>query len=47
MDLNHLSDGDLVSTIDPRSLYAAALDWLGGPTDEVLGASYDRLGLIA
>jgi uncharacterized protein (DUF1501 family) len=47
MDLTHLTDGDLTSTVDTRSLYAAALDWLGGPTDEVLGATYDRLALIA
>jgi uncharacterized protein (DUF1501 family) len=46
VDLGRLSDGDVAATVDPRSLYAAALDWLGGPTDEVLGSHYDRLGLI-
>jgi uncharacterized protein (DUF1501 family) len=45
-DLDHLVDGDLPSTIDARSAYAAALDWLGGPTDEVLDGSFDRLGLV-
>lgn len=48
-DLGALDQGDLRSLIDGRSLYANALDWLGGPTgatDEVLGAPYDRLGLV-
>lgn len=48
-DLGALDQGDLRSLIDARSLYANALDWLGGPTgptDEVLGARYDRLGLV-
>ncbi len=46
-DLAHLDDGDLPIQIDTRSVYAAALDWLGGPTDDILGHHYDRLGLIA
>ena len=45
-DLAHLDDGDLPLRIDTRSVYAAALDWLGGPTDDILGAKYDRLGLL-
>lgn len=48
-DLSHLVDGDLRSIVDTRSTYAAALDWLGGDTqltDEVLGGSFDRLGLV-
>ena len=39
-------DGDLRPVIDPRSLYATALDWLGpdaGVTDAVLGATWERL----
>ena len=44
--LGALVDGDLPIGIDTRSLYAVALDWLGGPTDEVLGGSFDRYGLI-
>lgn len=47
VDLARLDQGDLRSEVDTRSLYAAALDWLGGPTDEVLGGSYDRLDLVA
>ena len=46
VDLAHLDEGDLRPEVDVRSVYAAALDWLGGPTDEVLGGSFDRLGLV-
>lgn len=38
-------EGDLPLVVDARSLYAVALDWLGGPTDEILGGTYDRFGL--
>ena len=43
IDLDHLVDGDVPVSIDTRSMYATCLDWLGGPTDEVLGGSYERL----
>ncbi len=46
-DLDHLVDGDLPATVDTRSVYAAALDWLGGPTDDLLDGSHDRLGLLS
>ena len=42
-DLRNLVKGDLPITLDTRSAYATALDWLGGPTDEILGDSYSRL----
>lgn len=45
-DLVHLVEGDLPIRIDTRSLYSVALDWLGGPTDELLGGSFDRYGLL-
>ena len=45
--LDRLVEGDLPIDIDTRSLYAVALDWLGGPTDEILGGSFDRFGLLA
>ncbi len=45
-DLGALDDGDLAVGIDTRSMYAAALDWLGGPTDDLLGDTYDRAGLV-
>ncbi len=43
-DLDHLDDGDLPVVLDTRSVYATALDWLGGPTDEILGGRFERLG---
>ena len=51
-DLADLVDGDLRSSIDSRSLYANALDWLSGPAgatglaDDVLGLSADRYSLL-
>ena len=39
--------GDLPILIDTRSVYSVALDWLGGPTDEILAGPHDRLGLVA
>lgn len=44
-------DGDLRPLIDPRSLYATALDWLSGQaasttTDAVLGMAYERLPFL-
>ncbi len=47
--LGALDEGDIATTIDTRSLYANALDWLSGetaPADEVLGAHYDRYDLV-
>lgn len=44
--LDRLVDGDLPIGIDARSLYAVGLDWLGGPTDELLGGRFDRYGLL-
>ena len=43
VDLDNLVDGDVPIYVDTRSMYATALDWLGGPTDEILGKKYDRL----
>ena len=37
---------DVRPQVDVRSLYAVALDWLGGPTDEVLGGHYETYGLL-
>lgn len=47
LDLTALVAGDVPVTVDTRSLYSAALDWLGGPTDELLDGPHDRLGLLA
>jgi uncharacterized protein (DUF1501 family) len=46
-NLGALDDGDVASQIDTRSLYTAAVDWLGGPADEVLDGTFDSLGVIA
>lgn len=45
-DLARLDDGDLAPQVDVRQLYAASLGWLGGPADEVLGGTYDALGVV-
>lgn len=47
LDVDHPVDGDLPLVVDTRSAYAVALDWLGGPTDEVLGGRFDRYGLLS
>lgn len=44
--------GELRPVVDPRSLYATALDWLGadcaaGVTDEVLGGTFERLPFVS
>ena len=43
-DLANLDDGDIAATVDTRSLYTAAIDWLDGPSADVLGGSFDPLG---
>ncbi len=45
-NLAQLDEGDVPIEIDTRSMYAAALDWMGGPTDEILGSHYDRHDLV-
>ncbi len=47
LDLANPVNGDLPVVLDTRSVYSIALDWLGGPTDEILGGPHDRLGLLA
>ena len=46
-ELANQINGDVPSTLDTRSVYSAALDWLGGPTDELLDGPHDRLGILA
>ena len=45
-DFDNLERGDIPAAIDTRSVYSAAPDWLGGPTDEILAGPHDRLGLL-
>ena len=44
-DLVNLDDGDLKADIDFRSIYAAALNWLGGPSQEILMGTFEPMGL--
>lgn len=44
--LDRLVEGDVPIGIDARSLYALGLDWLGGPTDELLGGHFDRYSVV-
>jgi uncharacterized protein (DUF1501 family) len=46
IDLGHLVDGDLAAAVDTRVLYAAGLDWLGGPGAELLDGHTDSYGLV-
>ncbi len=46
-DFAGLRQGDIPTILDTRSVYSAALDWMGGPTDEILGGTHDRLGLLS
>jgi len=46
VDLSAQVDGDVPIAVDGRSVYANALDFLGGGADEVLGGPFDRLGLL-
>ena len=45
IDLVNLDDGDLRAEIDFRSIYTSAIDWLGGPSQEVLFGSFEPVGL--
>ncbi len=46
-DLQNLADGDLKYSIDFRQVYATALDeWMGGESEQVLKAKFDKLGMI-
>ena len=47
-DLGRLdSTGNLIHTVDYRSVYATLLDrWLGADADEILGATYERIPLL-
>ncbi len=45
--LTKLSDGDLIHTVDFRSVYATVLDkWLGAPSELVLGRKFPLLPIV-
>ena len=46
IDTDTLLDGDLAPTSDPRTLYTAALEWLGGDVDAVLGGRWTDHDLL-
>ncbi len=46
-DLGSLTDGDLTPVIDVRAMYRSALTWLGGPVEEVLGGTFEDLGVLS
>jgi uncharacterized protein (DUF1501 family) len=47
-DLGSLKEGDPQFTTDFRSVYATVLEeWLRVPSDSILGAKYDTLGIVA
>jgi uncharacterized protein (DUF1501 family) len=46
LDLGDLLDGDVRPTVDPRTIYTAALDWLGADVEAALGRRYDELSLL-
>jgi uncharacterized protein (DUF1501 family) len=45
-NLVNLDDGDLKADIDFRSIYTSALNWLGGPSQEILLGAFDPIGLV-
>ncbi len=46
-DLTRLEDGDPIHAVDFRRVYATVLDrWLGVPHREVLGASFEPMGVL-
>jgi uncharacterized protein (DUF1501 family) len=46
LDLTALRNGDVQPVHDPRGLFTAALDWLGGDVERVLGERDDSLDLL-
>ena len=46
-DLEKLDSGDLIHTVDFRSIYATLLDrWLNADADKILGSKFSRLGFV-
>jgi uncharacterized protein (DUF1501 family) len=47
-DLKNLDEGDLAFSVDFRSVYATVIeDWLGAPSKDVLGGTFDRLDFVS
>ena len=46
LDTGDLFDGDLRPQLDPRLMFTACLDWLGGDVDQILGKRYEDIALL-
>jgi len=46
IDVGRLVDGDLAPMIDPRGIFTAALDWVGGDVERILGGRWDDVALL-
>lgn len=46
LDTSDLLDGDLRPQLDPRLMFTACLDWLGGDVEQILGKRYDEIALL-
>ena len=46
LDTSDLLNGDLRPQLDPRVMFTACLDWLGGDVEQILGKRYDDVPLL-
>ncbi|WP_395152778.1 DUF1501 domain-containing protein [Ilumatobacter sp.] len=46
LDTSDLLDGDLRPQLDPRLMFTACLDWLGGDVEQILGKRYEEIALL-
>ncbi|WP_394944398.1 DUF1501 domain-containing protein [uncultured Ilumatobacter sp.] len=46
LDTSGLLDGDLRPQLDPRVMFTACLDWLGGDVEQILGKRYEEIALL-
>jgi uncharacterized protein (DUF1501 family) len=46
IDTGDLLNGDLRPQLDPRLMFTACLDWLGGDVDQILGKRYEDIALL-
>ena len=46
LDTGDLLDGDLRPQLDPRVMFTACLDWLGGDVEQILGKRYEEIALL-
>lgn len=47
IDTDDLLDDDLIPQFDPRTMFTACLDWMGGDVERILGRRYDEISLLA